>query len=355
MTILLVIKRFDFGGAENHVCDLANDLCEKGHNVILATGKGRQVEKLNPKIKYIPIKLTDFLIPCHILRLTFLIIRHNVDIIHAHQRLAILNACLAGFITRRKVISTVHGRTRYDLRHALSRRLSNKIIFVSKRILQISNRKYNFDGKSVFIPNGIRSVELLNNNPRPYRICYVSKINKSHFSFLKILINKVLPVLKGKYPQLEFWIIGDGKKITELKNLSEKLNIRTYSNFCKVLGYKSSLLPYYESTSLVMGVGRVALEASAAGVPVLMINSKRMGGMLTKENFKDIKHTNFVDTGASPPCKHSILTAIETFFNDQARLQQEAITLAGKIQKDLSSDLMSNKIISLYRNVIEKN
>jgi len=33
MNILLVIRRFDFGGAENHVCDLANGLTGKGHRV----------------------------------------------------------------------------------------------------------------------------------------------------------------------------------------------------------------------------------------------------------------------------------------------------------------------------------
>lgn len=42
MRILLVLKRFDFGGAENHVCDLANTLCELKHEVFLVTAKGRQ-------------------------------------------------------------------------------------------------------------------------------------------------------------------------------------------------------------------------------------------------------------------------------------------------------------------------
>ncbi len=353
MTILLIIKRFDFGGAENHVCELANNLSKKGHKVILVGGKGRQVKKLLPGVKYIPVKLTDLSIPYHVLKLVFLILQQRVNIIHAHQRLAILNACLAGFLTRRKVISTIHGRFRYDMRHALSRLLTSKMIFVSKKIHEVSDRRYDFGEKGVFIPNCVKT-EAVKNSSIPYRICYTSKINKKHLGFLKLMISNVLPVLKQKYPTLELWIIGDGKKLDELKELADNLNNKFSSSLCNVLGYKPSVLNYYQSASLVLGVGRVALEASAIGVPVLSVNCRRMGGLLTTKKYENIKYANFIDTKASPPCKHSIQTTIEEFFNHQSKWEKEAEYLVKKIKKDFSLDDMINRTVSLYEDVILK-
>jgi hypothetical protein len=40
MRVLYLIKSFDFGGAENHVLDLANSMTEIGNDVYLITRKG---------------------------------------------------------------------------------------------------------------------------------------------------------------------------------------------------------------------------------------------------------------------------------------------------------------------------
>lgn len=353
MTILLLIKRFDVGGAENHVCDLANSLKQKGHNVILVAGKGRQAKKLLPGIKYYPVKLKDLHIPYHIFMLARLIFKHRVNVIHAHQRLAILNACLAGFLTRRKVIATVHGRSQYDLRHFISRHLLSKVIFVSKKVLKASNQRYNIADKSVLIHNGVKIHSAENISPVPFRLCYTSKINKPHFRFLEFMIEKVLPQLKQKYPLLELWILGDGKRIEELKLLADKFNNTISSKYCNVLGYKNSVVSYYKEASLVLGVGRVAMEASSIGIPVLSVNSKRMGGLLGAGKYESIKDTNFIDTNALAPSSESVLATIEEFFENPQKWKKEAEIVKSKIQKELSIEQIAEKIISLYNEVAE--
>ncbi len=353
MTILLLIKRFDVGGAENHVCDLANSLIQKGHNVILVAGKGRQAKKLLPGIKYFPVELKDMLIPFHIFMLARLIFKHKVNIIHAHQRLAILNACLAGFLTRRKVIATVHGRSQYDLRHFISRQLLSKVIFVSKKVLKASNQRYSIANKSVLIHNGVKLHSAENISPAPFRLCYTSKINKPHFRFLEFMIEKVLPQLKQKYPLLELWILGDGKRIEELKLLADKFNNTVSSNCCNVLGYKNPVVSYYKGASLVLGVGRVAMEASSIGVPVLSVNSKRMGGLLDESKYERIKDTNFIDTNALVPSIESVMATFEEFFENRQKWEKEAEIVKSKIQKELSIEQIAEKIISLYNEVAE--
>ncbi|MFW5793174.1 MAG: glycosyltransferase family 4 protein [Bacteroidota bacterium] len=353
MTILLIIKHFDFGGAENHVCDLANMLIEKGHKVILIGRRGRQAGKLHPKIEYIEITLKDLLLPIHIIKLFFIIKNKKIDVIHAHQRLAILLASICGFLSGKKVIATVHGRAKYDLRHNISRRLLSKIIFVSTFVYEVSNKKYGLKHKSVFIPNGVNTIKT-EYKPNPYRISYVSKINKSHIRFLKYMIDNVLPVLIKEYPDLEFNVVGDGKNISELRQIIQILNYSYKKDYCKLVGYEEIVEKEYLKSAVIMGVGRVALEAASIGVPVLLANSKRFGGLLSFENYQKVKSTNFIDVKSPKPDKSLIINTLDAFFKNQEEFYSEAKKLSVMIHKEFSLDFITDKIISIYTETAEK-
>ncbi|MBC7124472.1 MAG: hypothetical protein H5T24_02495, partial [Bacteroidales bacterium] len=53
MRILQLVTRFDFGGAENHVRELCNELAACNHQVILLSRKGRQNELLDKRVLFI--------------------------------------------------------------------------------------------------------------------------------------------------------------------------------------------------------------------------------------------------------------------------------------------------------------
>ena len=67
MRILHLVRIFGFGGAENHVRDLANVLDEMGHEVFIMAGSGKQNNLLNKGVKFINIRMNDFLAPFQIL------------------------------------------------------------------------------------------------------------------------------------------------------------------------------------------------------------------------------------------------------------------------------------------------
>ncbi|MFP4556383.1 MAG: glycosyltransferase [Bacteroidales bacterium] len=350
MNILLIINRFDFGGAENHVCDLANELSKRGHRVILIGGKGRQVKKLSSSVKFIPLKLRDFLLPLQVLFVAYLIVKNKINIIHAHQRLAIIVGALAGLLTNRKTVATVHGRARYDLRSKLSRKLTSKIIIVSQKVLEHANRRYNFGNKAVLIPNGI-DIKTSKNDATPYRIYHISRIDKSHYNFLELMIKDVLPNLLKKYPKTEFHVVGDGKKKEDLISIAQKIKKTHGDNCCQVHGYESQISKIYQDASLIIGVGRVALEAAAQGVPVISANSKRMGGLLTIEKYENIKNTNFIDVKSTKPSSKELIKCISSFFSQQNKYKNEAQAIAHKVKTDFSIDSIVKKIESVYKNL----
>lgn len=347
MTILLIIKRFDFGGAENHVCDLGNSLVQKGHKVIIVGGSGRQLARLHPDIKNIKVKFRDILIPLHILKISFIIKKYDVDIIHAHQRLAILIGSIAGFISGRKVVATIHGRAKYDLKHFLSRRILSKIIFVSQFVFKATPLRYNIHKKSVFIPNGVIAVED-NYCPKPCRIGYISKLNKTHSIFLELFINNVLPIIIQQYNDVKLYIIGEGRSFNEIKELVKIFNQRNNRNYCHIVGYEQCVHNHFRYLSLVMGVGRVAMEAASFGVPVLLANNKRIGGLLTIEKYHEVKDTNFVDVKAPKPDTEKIVNEIISFFENDKKYKEEAKNMSVMIKEEFSLDIITDKIISLY-------
>ena len=52
LNILLITKNFTMGGAEVHVCELANELTSRGHNVYLVANQGLQSQFLSSKVKF---------------------------------------------------------------------------------------------------------------------------------------------------------------------------------------------------------------------------------------------------------------------------------------------------------------
>lgn len=352
MKILLLVKKFDFGGAECHVCDLANCLSKKGHNVIIASNKGRQTQKLHPNVKFIRIKFRDFLLPFNILHLAILTIRHKIDVIHAHQRLPILNAALTGVITGRKSIATVHGQSKYDLKHYLSRKLVSKIIFVSKKTCASASLRYKLENKAVYIPNGA----FFNDNNHDaaknhsYRISYISKISSAHLKFLKLIIKDILPDLQKSYPDLNFCIVGDGKKKQKLEKFIETVNGNKNNNIVSSIGYTSSITQACQTSALIIGAGRVAMEAAALGTPVLSVNIKRLSGLIDIEKYLKIKNTNFIDVEAAPPTKELLKQSIIKFFNKRNHYQKESLFLAKKVKDEFAIEKITNKTVWVYKN-----
>ncbi|MEI6049468.1 MAG: glycosyltransferase family 4 protein [Bacteroidota bacterium] len=351
MRILHLIKNFDFGGAENHVRELANSLDELGHNVYIIAGKGRQVSCLNKGVRFFFLQLKDILMPLQIIFICYISIKNKIQIIHAHQRLSILMACIAGIITGIPVVVTVHGRTRYDMRSWISRRYSRKIIFVSRYIFEASERYKGIINKSVIIPNwisisGNQSVKL------PYSITYISRIDKKHSTIILMMIRKIIYSLVSKFPLITFNIIGEGDYLSEIREEARRLNIELEREVCIVHGFVPVVEDIIQRSVLVMGVGRVVLEAMACGVPVLSINQKRMGTLISTENYSFYKNTNFVAVEHQAPDEKSLTDLLDNFFTNLRFWQKESLILQKYVNEDFNPIKASVAIGMLYEEVL---
>ncbi len=351
MKVLLFIKRLDFGGAENHVVELANELNAQGHEVLLLCQKGRNIAQLDKEIQLIYRSLFSKSLIIQIIQLLWLISTKKVQIIHAHQRFPILAASIAGFLTGVPVVATVHGRTRYDLRSYFSRKLPSLFVFVSYAVLQKSKYYPQIRDKSVVIPNGI-SIVGKHYNLTAYSMAYISRIDAAHSNVI-LLILDTIPDLVKTYEQLRFYIFGDGPYLEIVKEKAEKVNQLIGYEVVKLCGFKSDLHSNSSFPELVMGVGRVAIEAGLKACTLISINNKRMGKLINSENYLNYKLNNFVNTSGLPPTTEMINQEIVTFFTDREAYRKQSLALMERFADDFSITTMVETLVREYQQLLD--
>lgn len=352
MRVLQVITRFDFGGAENYVRELSNELANQGCEVFVFSKYGRQVSLLDPSVRFINAYFYSRLILTQAFNLVRIIRKHKIDVVHAHQRFPIISACIAGLLTRTPVVATVHGRVRHDLRSKLSRKIPTRFIFVSDRVLTVSKYYNELIHKSVIIHNGIPR-PTINYKFTPNSIGYISRIDSKHSNVLVQLIN-VVTSLSVDIPGISLSIYGDGDYLEKIQELANENNQRLGYGAVMVHGYVESLSVAIEVPELVLGVGRVAIESAYKGCSVISVNNKRMGHLISSENYQFYRTNNFVDINGDPPTKELLYTEISKFFRNKDKNRLQSMALIQQFHDDFDIEVITRQVINIYSESIKR-
>lgn len=351
MRILHLIKHFDFGGSENHLCELANSLDSLGHEVFIAGNSGRQLSRLRKGVRFFPIRLNEIFLPINVVLLFIYARQHNIQVIHGHQRYAIKLASFLGFLTGIPVVATVHGRTKYDLRSKITRQNLKRIIFVSRFVLHTARRFPEILDRSVYIPNPVPIADSIPAGKRN-QLSYISRLDGKHFMVIQLLIREVLPALLKEQPWLTFRILGEGSCLSAVQLEAESFNQIAGREVCLVSGYEPNIMASMQQSALILGVGRVALEALACGVPVLSVNRNHLGSIVTQENFHFYKGNNFVAIGFNPPDATSLLAQLEFFFRDVDCWYAESEQLFHLVKEEFCDRTIASRVAMVYQELV---
>ena len=140
LKVLQVIPNLGYGGAETGCFDLAHYLAENDCQSYIVTSGGELLKFINKKkVKLIklPVKSKNpVLILFNAIVLTFIILFHNISIVHVRSRAPAWSCLLATKLTRRKFVTTFHGT--YNLNNSL-KKFYNSIMIRSHLIIAGSN------------------------------------------------------------------------------------------------------------------------------------------------------------------------------------------------------------------------
>ncbi|MDA7750194.1 glycosyltransferase family 4 protein [Candidatus Pelagibacter sp.] len=140
LKVLQVIPKLGYGGAETGCYDLAHYLPENNCSSYIVTSGGELLKFIDrKKVKLIKLPVNSknpILILFNSIALIFIILFHNISIVHARSRAPAWSCLIATKITRRKFVTTFHGT--YNFKSSI-KKFYNSVMVRSNLIIAGSN------------------------------------------------------------------------------------------------------------------------------------------------------------------------------------------------------------------------
>jgi glycosyltransferase involved in cell wall biosynthesis len=167
-----------------------------------------------------------------------------------------------------------------------------------------------------------------------------------------MVMNKVLVPFFRELPALKFNIVGDGDHLEELRIEAEAVNRQLGRTAVVIHGYMQDVSEIIKMSGLVLGVGRVAIETLACGVPVLSVNQKYFGGLVSRENYPFFRKNNFVAYGLESPDEKKLTREVDDYLTNIKHWQEEAAILQKKVDEDFNIFNVTTSIVYMYNELI---
>lgn len=375
MNILQILPEMEVGGVERGAVDLAGYLAANGHKSVVVSGPGRLVRRLldaGTKHYNLPVgkksPLTIFLMIREVSRI---IIRENIEIVHARSRVPAIIGFAAAKLTHKIFITTAHG---YYNTAVTSRPMSwGRFVIVAsqdmaKHMMDDFGTPYD---RIRLIPRGVNLDE--------FKFTPLEKITdfdrrslphvaeggvKKKKDFVIGIVSRITP-LKGhadlfravaiifrKIPNIKVLVVGDspiskpGYK-EELEVLARRLGIGPIVDFMgsreDIPAVLSKLDVLVLPTRTPEAFGRVIIEAQAAGVPVV---AAKVGGIT--DIIKDGENGLLVP----PEDPQSIADALLKLYKDRGLGRSLALKARQIVEEKYSLQSMVEKTVNLYEEAL---
>ncbi len=330
MNLLFLISSLDRGGAETHLLSLASELARNGHSITVLSSGGilaKQLSRLGITHKKLPLhSRSPISLLYSYISLRKLLSTKQYDLIHAHARIP---AFLAARIARRKnipMITTVHAKFRTTPLRRCCSRWGNYSIAVSEDLRQYLCEKYDLSSERIsVIPNGIDTNHFFPSPPNEQRtiqrLVYLSRLDDD-CSEVAFLLCELAPKLYSRYPNLEIVLGGGGTALPHLQRIVQQMKLPII-----LMGHLDDPRSLLWSADCVIGTSRVALEAIACGIPVILAGNEGFLGLLSEELFPKAAATNFCCRGTKAVTSALLLDAIDEFFSMTNEERKSQITL----------------------------
>lgn len=299
LNILQVYDYMNLGGAETHIITLSKALKQLGHNVWIIGSNGPAVKWIKDyDLKFIDLPLNKLNTQIEsISRLISIIKDNEIDIIHTHPFNSQIISCLCGYLTNTPVVTTVHGAYWTSILRPEIGNLIEKVICVSKETLDFCRKNGIPYEKSILISNAVcvKQVDFKHSffENDKIKISYISRLDNDKIPSL-ISFLKSVPELQTRF-DLEINIIGDGEKYKQIQEIVDKINTNVGSKVINMVGGTTETEYYIEKSDIVIGVGRVILEAIALGRFAICLGNKYYPGIVDNKLLLKISNVNFTD------------------------------------------------------------
>ncbi|WDF94636.1 polysaccharide deacetylase family protein [Aeromonas dhakensis] len=286
MNILMALSQLEVTGAEVYATTVGNELTRRGHQVFyvsdtLTKPTLGQVFKLRFNKRSI---LRRF---WHVFYLVYLIKKHHIQLVHAHSRASGWSSYVACKLTGTPMITTVHGRQPVHASRKAFHALGFRAVAVCEDIASQIIDNLGVDQAIVqVLRNGIETDKFqpvpAPDNAKPV-IAIIGRLSGPKGELCYRLLDEVLDLDACQV------------KVVSGSQLPERfVRFRDRVDF---VGYVEDVPALMAQCDLVIGAGRVAMEALLCGRPAFAIGEAKAIGLVTGQNLDEALASNFGDIG----------------------------------------------------------
>ncbi len=322
MRILHVLSAEFFAGSVAYAVQLAEAHRAQGHAVWLLSDS----DQLPTGATQVKVAISDRSYAARLRnarRIRQLVRAEAIDVVHCHSRAASWVSYLALRGLPVPLVSTVHGRQHLHTSTSLFDVYGDAVIAICGNLREHLVAEVKMDAaKIVEIPNGVafdaapneesgrRKEELaLPENSsfllpdyslsEPPRLAFIGRFNGGKGERAANLLQQVFPALLGEFPTLRVALIGGELAQLPAAGKAALAHLQVaFGERIEVVGFTRDVAGWLARTTLVIGAGRVAIEALGAGRPVLALGEASYAGLVSEETFGAAAASNFGDIAA---------------------------------------------------------
>ena len=347
------------GGAETHILTLARVLRRRGHHVHILSAGGAYIPALiSSQIEHttLPLDRKDIISVTKSAREIWNIATGGrYDVVHAHGRIP---AFICGMLSKRAGFPpfavTAHGF--YD--PAPPRRAftlwGRRTIAVSEDVKEFIVEKYKLDPASVdVIVNGVDTDVPPHQPSQRLRIVTASRLD-SDTALCPTLLCELMPRIRKDHPNLDpiLTVVGGGDMLSQMREAARLANSQS-PGAVTVAGSVLDMPSILARADIFVGSSRAALEAMAAGVPVVLCSDMGCDGVLDETNLRRAEETNFTCRGGAVTDLETLRLAVERMLCATER-ERELYGAFGRayVTRRASADIFADKTLAFWQDLI---
>lgn len=303
MKILLLTTHLNIGGISTYTVSLAKAIKTKGHEVYVASNGGMLVSELTQAgISHIKLDiLTKSELSPKVLKAIFelsnIVKKLEIDIVHSQTRITQVIGFFVSRMSRIAFVATCHGFFKKNAGRMLLSAWGDKVIAISDAVKENLENYFGLsENKIALIYNGIEVKKFLRDFSEEEKDKLKDKFGvKRDYSVIGMiarftpdkghdaLLYGLHELLKEK-PNIQLIFAGDGEKIQDIINLTQRLNLSDNVVFVKPQLSTENILAIMDifmfTPARREGLGLVLLEALASGKPCVATNVGGVSGVI---------------------------------------------------------------------------
>ena len=344
MNILMALSQLEVTGAEVYGTVLSDELIRRGNKVyIVSDTLTKPTNAQYEKIEFNKRKLKDRI--GQVKKLLKIIKEKDIQVVHAHSRASSWSCAIACRIAKIPLITTIHGRQPVHLSRKLVKAFGDYSLSVCENIRDhvINDLKVKPENITV-LRNMINTKEYqkssLENNGNKKIISIIGRLSGPKGDVTYNLLN-----ILHRRKDFQIQVIG-GKEVPP--------RFKKFTGNVEFLGYVNNVSEKIRESTIVIGAGRVAVEAILCEVPVLAIGEAESIGIVTNDRLKIALKSNFGDISLNqtPLFRWTdVIPEIDKGFNIS---KDELKSLREKVIEEFSLDNIVENIEKIYQREIVK-